>query len=459
LSPLLLLVVLVTVIAAVTFIVVAHRLDERRHDRMRPSRPLVPVLIVSGLLAVGGGWLAARGVLGEGAAGEPQVLLDEGGGATAGDEVGAGTPGTGTPGTATTGTGGGEPDEDEPAGREPLGELSGLGELGEPDSDVRVAAALSARLRPDDGADDVLLVRPGPSVDLLLASGLQGLLDAVILMTQAGELSAEAAEEIDRLGTPEVHIIGGSGVVSATVQQRLLDAGHAVHRHAGAWAGDTALDIAAAHFPEATTAVLAPSFIVDDDSTGEAAGLLAAAASVSAQELPVLLSGRDELTAQTASYLAGSLIEEVVVLDGEQAWAPQVLADLEELGIAVTRVEGADRYETAAAVAASGDHLRTDTPLYLVDGEGARMWPGLLVALLHGAPFDAAILLSAGEEVPPPTAAALSEAAGGRGGARLACATGVTEAACAQARLLLDGPDAEGPDAEGPDDERPAGGG
>lgn len=107
---------------------------------------------------------------------------------------------------------------------------------------------------------------------------------------------------------------------------------------------ETSARVAAAAFPDgAEAAVLARADDYPD--------ALAAAALAGVLEGPVLLTGRSGLSPATASALADLGVERVVLLGGAGALRGAVAQDASDLGLAVKRIEGPDRYATAAATA------------------------------------------------------------------------------------------------------------
>lgn len=296
-----------------------------------------------------------------------------------------------------------------------------------------LAVEISQQVYPDGGAENVLLSRQRPSVDALVSGALQGLLDGPLLLTASDQLSDETAAEIDRLGAPSVHILGGEQAVSTDIEQALIDAGHNVHRHAGSTGAETAVDIASRHFEDATTAVLAPAFgadAVDDDVLAEAliAGGLAAT-----RRAPVLVTGPDALTQSTAEHLQASAIDSVTVVGSRDHIGTEVMSDLAALGIAAIRVAGEDPYGTAVTVAESSSNT-DERVVLLVDGEAENIWPGASIAAVYAGREEAPIVFALGDSLPEDSRAYLAALPTG---ASVQCMPGVTEAACDQARDLL----------------------
>ena len=306
------------------------------------------------------------------------------------------------------------------------------------ESATTAAVALSQNVYPEGEADNVLLTRALPSVDALVAGGLQGLLDGPLLLTTSEELSPETADEIDRLGRPSVHILGGEQAVSSAIEEQLVAAGHDVHRHAGATGAETAIDIASRHFPDAEDAILAPTFGINVDSTEILARSLTAGGLAAARQVPILLTDSDTLSSSTADYLRQSGISSVLVVGSQVEIGSPVMKDLAELGLTATRLGGEDRYATAVAVArAEGFATETgDDVVLLAEGAEDTMWPGISIAAVYAGRENAPIVLSAGGELPAATREYLRARADGP---RLICMPGVASSACEQARIELAG--------------------
>ena len=163
----------------------------------------------------------------------------------------------------------------------------------------------------------------------------------------------------------------------------------------------TAAAVALADRSSAAVAVLARG---DDPADALAGSTLAGAV-----DGPVLLTPRDRLDAATADALERLGVDEVRVLGGPSAVGEPVLDELRRRGLAVSRVAGTDRYDTARAVAAAcGDACRDgDRTALLVNGtrpaDAAAASP---VAAGETAP----LLLTERDRVPAATVTALHDA-------------------------------------------------
>ena len=88
---------------------------------------------------------------------------------------------------------------------------------------VSTAVALSRRARASAAA--VIVARADSYADALAAAPLAGKLGAPVLLTGSGGLAAAVAEEVTRLGATSAILVGGTGALSAAVAAGLRAAG------------------------------------------------------------------------------------------------------------------------------------------------------------------------------------------------------------------------------------------
>lgn len=203
------------------------------------------------------------------------------------------------------------------------------------------AAKLSQQLFPGGAASVVLVNGGNSSPDALAAGPLARKLGGPLLLSATDSLPAATVAEISRLGASQVTLIGGTAVLQASVESELVAMGLAVNRIAGADRFATAAQIARAVGGDAGLAYVAAG---DDAHLIDA---LAAAGPAAALGAPILLVNRDSLPAATAEVLSELGITSTVVTGGTAVVSDAVLAQLPN----PTRVSGANRYETAVAIA------------------------------------------------------------------------------------------------------------
>jgi putative cell wall-binding protein len=170
--------------------------------------------------------------------------------------------------------------------------------------------------------------------------------------------------------------------------------------------------------PHAGTAVIARS----DDYADALAGVPLAGA----EHGPLLLTPPSQLDARVGAEVRRILPvgTKVFVLGGTSAISPSVVSALQQLGYAVTRLAGGDRYATAVGIADDGLHDPTSVLLATGTSFADALGAGAAAAHQH-----AAVLLTAGATMPAATANYLSNHAGtlyAIGGPAAAAAPGAT---------------------------------
>jgi putative cell wall-binding protein len=219
---------------------------------------------------------------------------------------------------------------------------------------------------------------PGVPVAYIAARG--GIADAVtagaagapLLLVQHDSVPAATAAELARLDAGRVVVVGGTDIVSNAVVAQ-LDA----TRLAGADRYQTAAAVALDRFPSGAPVV----YVANGWSTADA---LVAAAAAARDGGAVLLVDRDAVPASSAMALAARGADRVIVVGGTA-----VVSDVVVSSLGATRVAGADRYATAAALARESDGgdvvvARGDDPVDAV--VGASLGRPLLLVRLASVP-------------------------------------------------------------------------
>lgn len=202
------------------------------------------------------------------------------------------------------------------------------------------AAAAATRAYPE-GTDEVVLASGRAFPDALAAGGLAGSLDAPILLTEPGALPAPTVAALGELDPAQVTIIGGTTAITDAVAAELAELGYDVDRIAGDDRYGTAARAAAE--VGGTTAVLA--------SGRKFADALAISPGAHALQLPILLTDGSTIDPATQAFLDVANVDTLVVVGGTSVVSDELVQELVEDGIAVTRLAGADRYETSAVIA------------------------------------------------------------------------------------------------------------
>jgi len=204
-------------------------------------------------------------------------------------------------------------------------------------------SALVSRALFPDGADAVVVVSGEVPADSLAAGALAAALDAPLLFAASNFLPRPVEDELERLGRPEVTIVGGVESISADVEEwlRSFDNDHAPRRIAGRDRFATAAQIARQVAPDGAESVLVASGMALPDA-------MTASAAASRLGTTVLLTTRDDVPDETITELRRLAPRRVVISGGAAAVSPAVEAELQTLAPEVTRAAGIDRYATAA---------------------------------------------------------------------------------------------------------------
>lgn len=188
--------------------------------------------------------------------------------------------------------------------------------------------------------------------DAVVAVPVAGDLNAPVLMIPPGELPDDAVVFMQRVGVSHVVLVGTKGVAdpfTAAVISPLLEMGLVVTRVGGADRYATGalaartIDLAGTMPGLGRTAIVASGEVFADALV---AGPFAARGSH-----PLMLTPPDELHAEVELNLRLLGIEHVVLMGGTAAVSDAVEQSIEDLGLEVTRLAGATRYDTAVKAA------------------------------------------------------------------------------------------------------------
>jgi putative cell wall-binding protein len=173
---------------------------------------------------------------------------------------------------------------------------------------------------------------------------------APILLTQRDSIPQPTIDALGTLSPGAIVVVGGTGAISeavATQLEQYADS-HTVSRIAGTDRYDTAAQLSQAFFPEPAADGLAV-ILASGETFADALG--GAAAAAYAPPSPLLLTTRDSLPAVTEAELVRHHPTNVYIVGGTGAVSQAVEDVVAAMGIEITRLAGADRYATSAAVA------------------------------------------------------------------------------------------------------------
>ena len=209
---------------------------------------------------------------------------------------------------------------------------------------TETSAAISGRDR--TSATTVVLAREDEYADALSGGPLAVQLDAPLLLSARESLSRAARDEIERLGATDAVLLGGDAALSAQVERDLEELDVTVRRVAGPNRFATAAAIAE-ELPAADEVLIAEGD--DPVPTRGFPDALSAAGLGSVEGIPILLVVTDALPAETAAALPEDV--DATIVGGAEAVSEEVAAAIDERVGTLTRLAGATRYGTSAAVA------------------------------------------------------------------------------------------------------------
>ncbi|WP_226581198.1 cell wall-binding repeat-containing protein [Halobacillus litoralis] len=262
---------------------------------------------------------------------------------------------------------------------------------------IQTAIEVSKQLYPNglDGEKTVVLATAFEFADALSAGPLAAQLDnAPILLNRKDELSADVLKELSRLNTEKVVILGGENALSAQVENDLKQH-FVVERLAGKDRIASNLEI------NKGLSNVEGVFVASSRSFPDA---LEASSIAAAHGWAIVLTDKDEISQESLNYLNG---REVAILGGTAVVSEEVEETLIESngGDQVTRLSGANRYET---VAAALDYFEDDMRSSTVLAATGQNYPDALTASAISARTNAPLIL-VGDELNPTIEKQLSE--------------------------------------------------
>ena len=187
--------------------------------------------------------------------------------------------------------------------------------------------------------------------DALAASGLAGLYDAPIVLTDGSTLSKQARDVISRLKPKTVFVAGGEAVVKPKVLEEIKKvSGVSPKRLSGANSAITSakLALAGAGKWKDSTAIIATNKAFKD--------ALSVAPIAYSKKYPILLAdGGTKLSAEVLDALKTLKIKNVIIVGGKLAVTPNVVSQLNKIGITkISRKEGKTGVLTSQEIAKWG---------------------------------------------------------------------------------------------------------
>ncbi|RNC63066.1 MAG: N-acetylmuramoyl-L-alanine amidase LytC [Candidatus Dichloromethanomonas elyunquensis] len=163
-----------------------------------------------------------------------------------------------------------------------------------------------------------------------------------LLLTESNKLRPEVLQEMQRLHTNSVFILGGTNAISADVEKNLNDNGIKTYRIQGSDRYETAANIAATALENSSKA-----FLASGKSYADALSISSYAA---AKGIPLLLTDNNKVPEATLNTLKKLGVTDVTLIGGESAIGKPVADQLANAGYGVTRLSGSDRFQTNVAI-------------------------------------------------------------------------------------------------------------
>jgi putative cell wall-binding protein len=246
---------------------------------------------------------------------------------------------------------------------------------------------MAAAVKSAFSSSDWAIVASGEGfADALAASALAGAHNCPVILTSPGSLSSQAKDLITSLGVSHVQIVGGTAAVSSAVESELASLGVSIERIAGADRFETSLKVLdavkAAGSTSASVIIATGANYADALSMGSWAW--------STKSPIVLVPQAGSLSSAALSKISQAGFTKAVIVGGTSAVSSNVESAL--AGLNVTRLGGADRYETSRTIAqwTTTNGLSWNSPVFAC----GQNYPDALVASAVAGKLAAPVLLA-----------------------------------------------------------------
>ncbi|MEH6993742.1 Ig-like domain-containing protein [Neobacillus drentensis] len=213
--------------------------------------------------------------------------------------------------------------------------------------DTRYETAVEVSKAGWETANSVLLVNAFAIVDGLTATPLASAKNAPILLTVADSIPQSTLDELSRLKTKEIILIGGESVISPKVESMLMAKGYKITRIGGLTRYVTSMLIAKEldKLMDVSTIYVAYGFGEPD--------ALSISAQAGLKKQPIILADKTAVPAETLAWLKNEQLSDAYFIGGEDVIAASILSQIDKIASAdvlKNRLSGSDRHETNAKV-------------------------------------------------------------------------------------------------------------
>jgi N-acetylmuramoyl-L-alanine amidase len=248
----------------------------------------------------------------------------------------------------------------------------------------RVETALSIAQKGWSSAQTVILCEYSDYADSIAATPYAVSLNAPLLLTRGASLDERVVQELQRLKTQKVILLGGSGCLKTSIEKELENLSLKWERIGGANRYETSILLA--------RKISSDSLILaNGDDFPDA---LSAAAYAGMQQIPIVLTSRI-LPSAVSTYYQDTRPRHLIVIGGESVVPSQELTK-NKLTVE-TRLGGRDRYETNAKVISFMEDSCKSNDLFLASGI---TFPDAVAGTVLASKMDAPLLLTEKEDIP-----------------------------------------------------------
>lgn len=210
----------------------------------------------------------------------------------------------------------------------------------------RILTALSISAAGWASSDAAVIANGFSFPDALAGVPLAHALDAPILLTSGTATELSVIEELERLKASNVYLLGGTGAISAGVEETLRRSGCNVKRIYGPDRYATAVKIA--EEMASLTTLSNELFFASGANFPDALSGSTVAALIGSPVLYLPASGSAD--AKTLSFILSSGCNSAVILGGTAAVSAETAETVSSTGLEVTRISGTNRYVTSLRV-------------------------------------------------------------------------------------------------------------
>lgn len=181
-----------------------------------------------------------------------------------------------------------------------------------------------------------------------------------ILYTEANQIPTSVMNEIKRLGANNIVLVGGTGVISADLENSLKSQGYHTSRYSGQDRYETAVKVAQDFIDSHSSGIDNTRIFLTTGSQFQYA--MAASSYIEKIMTVTLFTDGDSLNPTTKAFIAKSGLKNVTILGGDSIVSSNVDTELKNMGLTVTRIGGNTPQEfNANAIKALGTDANVET--------------------------------------------------------------------------------------------------